>query len=197
MTDSWLKSLWEKVFLFGIVLIEGKLKVEPPRHNDDWLMKVLGNLHFTGPELIHLNRVHLHQQVLFVLDVMDAGGRALDQRYLNKPMDGECWSSYLFPTQAVLGKDIWLWRNALHQLRHIRSTHLGDFRTQGHKKWEWRFDEDSNRLLRFHAGGMDIYTLSEVPRYANRPNCWTRSLLGDVRTSSRGYRWKLTGPLVF
>ncbi len=84
VTDSWLKSVWEKAFFFGVVLIKGKLKVEPPRHNDNWLMLTLGQLHFSDLEMIRLNCVRLHQQVIFVSDVMDAGGRALDKKYLDK-----------------------------------------------------------------------------------------------------------------
>ena len=140
-TDSWLKSVWEKVFLFGVVVIEGNLKVELPRQNDEWPMPVLRRLHFSEPELACLNWVRLHQQVLFVLDVMDAGGRALDQKYLNKQTEGDCWSSFRLLTQKVPNKDISLWRNALHQLRHVRTAHLGDFVCWGHKQWEWRFDE--------------------------------------------------------
>ena len=180
VTDCWLKSVWEKVFLFGVVLIEGKLKVKPPRHNDGWLMVAFEELHLAEPELIRLNRVRLHQQAIFISDVMDAGGRALDQRYLKKREDGETWSAYQFPKQEVSRKDIRLWREALHQLRHVRTAPLGDFIAEGHKRWEWRFDEAQNRLLRFHEDGMDIYSPSEVPRYANRPNCWTRSRLDQA-----------------
>ena len=175
VTDSWIKSVWEKVFLFGVVLVEGRLKIEPPRQDDEWLMPIFRKLYFSEPELERLNKVRLHQQVVFVSDVMDAGGRALDLKYLNKRDKQERWSSYCFPKQVVSNKDIRLWRNALHQIRHVRTTHLGAFLSRGHKLWEWRFDEDRNRLLRFHSEGMDIYSPSEVPRYANRPNCWTRS----------------------
>jgi hypothetical protein len=35
VTESWIKSLWEKVFLFGIVLEEGKLQIMPPRERDE------------------------------------------------------------------------------------------------------------------------------------------------------------------
>jgi hypothetical protein len=31
VTDSWVKSLWEKVFIFGITLEEGHQKICPPR----------------------------------------------------------------------------------------------------------------------------------------------------------------------
>ena len=105
-TDTWLKSIWEKVFLFGVVVIEGNLKVKPPQKNDEWLMPVLRKLHFSEPELARLNRVRLHQQVLFISDVMDAGGRTVDPRYLNRRAEDDCWSSYRFPAQRVPNKDI-------------------------------------------------------------------------------------------
>jgi len=38
VTDSWLKSVWEKVDLFGIMIQEGKLRLRPPRVGDEWLM---------------------------------------------------------------------------------------------------------------------------------------------------------------
>ena len=179
-TDCWLKSVWEKVFLFGVVVIKRKLKVEPPRQYDNWLMLTLQKLNFSESELIWLNCVQQHQQVLFVSDVMEAGGRALDQKYLDRREYGDRWSTYRFPTKSVLNKDIRLWRNALHQIRHVQTGHLGDFITKGHKLWEWRFDEDFNRLLWFHEDGMDVYTPSEVPWYANRPNCWMRSRVDQV-----------------
>ena len=94
-------------------------------------MLALGQLHFSDLEMIRLNCVRLHQQVLFVSDVMDVGGRALDKKYLDKQARGESWSSYQFPTQSVSNKDLRLRRNALHQLRLVRSTYLGDFATWG------------------------------------------------------------------
>jgi hypothetical protein len=36
---------------------------------------------FAGDELICLNRVRCHQQVTFYLDIFDAGGKVLDQKY--------------------------------------------------------------------------------------------------------------------
>jgi hypothetical protein len=39
--ESWVKSLWEKVFIFGITLEEGCLKIFPPREWDEWIMPML------------------------------------------------------------------------------------------------------------------------------------------------------------
>ncbi len=175
VTESWVKSLWEKVSLFGIVIEEGKLRLTPPRERDEWLMPLLTKLNFTPLELGRLNKVRIHQQALFLSDVMDARGTIVDRRYDQRRLDTDRWSRYRFPLQSPPQKDFRLWRHALRQLRYVRSGLLGAFKEDGHKIWEWRFNAESNSLLRYHEEGMDIYSPSQVPRYASRPNCWTRS----------------------
>jgi hypothetical protein len=81
VTNSWLWSLWEKSFLFGIHFKEGKLKLQPPREGDEWLMLLLIRCGFNAAKLVQLNRVHIHQQVLFYSNVMDARGTVLNKRY--------------------------------------------------------------------------------------------------------------------
>ncbi len=78
VTDCWLKSLWEKLDMFGFRVELSPLPLLHPRENDRWLMLALEGLGFREEELIRLNRVRCHQQVLFLLDVFDASGRALD-----------------------------------------------------------------------------------------------------------------------
>ena len=46
-------------------------------------------LGFTEKELSRLNRARIHQQALFVLDVIDAGGRGIDKKYLSHRPDSE------------------------------------------------------------------------------------------------------------
>jgi hypothetical protein len=126
--ESWVKNLWEKVFIFGITLEEGRLKICPPREWDEWIM--------------------------------------LNKRYEKMCIDGEKWSRFSFPLQSPPKKDFRLWRHALLQLRYACSSPtLGRFLEEGHKKWDWRYSEEENRQFQIHAGGMDIYTPSEVPRY--------------------------------
>ena len=74
VTNSWLRSVWEKVDLFGIMVEIGNLDLSPPRIGDEWLMKEFLRMGCKKKELIHLNRVRIHQQVLFLSDVLDAGG---------------------------------------------------------------------------------------------------------------------------
>ena len=107
---------------------------------------------------------------------MDARGTVVDKRYLIRRKQSERWSTFNFPLQQPPNKDFRLWERALLQLRHVRrSTPLGLYISEGHKIWDWRYVEAENILLHMHDGIMDIYSPSEVPRYVNCPNCWTRS----------------------
>ena len=92
-TDCWIKSIWEKVSRFGFQLSLGNVVCHPPRRGDGWLMGLFCTLWFTTTELTRLNRARIHQQVLFVSDVMDAGGREIDNKYLSLRPESEQWSN--------------------------------------------------------------------------------------------------------
>ncbi len=173
VTHSWLKSVWEKVFLFRIIIEVSRPEIQPPREGDERLVPLLVRLGFDSKDLFHLNWVQLHQQFLFVSDIMDASGLMSDQIYWKRRSREECWSCYKFPVQSLLPQDLALWRRAILQIQHALRAPLGRFLWDGHKLWEWRLDKAHNRLLRLHLDGMDIYTPSLVPQYAYCPNCWT------------------------
>ena len=80
VTHSWIRSVWEKVDLFCMEVEIGNINIAPPRVGDDWLMKRFLQLGCTRKELLRLNRVRLHQEALFLSDVLDAGGHTLDRK---------------------------------------------------------------------------------------------------------------------
>jgi hypothetical protein len=132
--ESWVKSLWEKVFLFGIVVKEGKLQIAPLRERDVWLMPLLCKLGYSSAELLRLNRVWIYQEVLFLLDVMDTRETVMDKRYEWKQPDSKSWSWFRFPLQLPPAKDFCLWRHAFLQLRQAHTAPmLGLFTGEGHK----------------------------------------------------------------
>ena len=116
VTASWLKSLWEKADRVGITLTESVVEMPMPRENDNWLMQIFAENGYRGDELIQLNRVRLHQQVLFVSDVLDSSCWILEKKYLQQrnALDKR---SYLFPRQLPPEKDFKLWRLALQGVR--------------------------------------------------------------------------------
>ena len=137
-------------------------------------MPMFLRLDFTNDELLCLNKVRIHQQVLFYSDVMDARGTALDRRYLSSQLWEDTWSTHKYLLQQPPRKDLKLWAKALLQLRYVQQgMTLGRYIAPGHKAWEWRYVEDKHSLLHFHDNIMDTYSPSDAPRYAYRPNCWS------------------------
>ncbi len=55
-------------------------------------MKAVESLNVAdSKELLGINRVIIHQQVLFVSDILDASGKCIDHRYLNRRDQDEQW----------------------------------------------------------------------------------------------------------
>jgi hypothetical protein len=78
------------MFIIRVEIRELPLKF--PWEHDGWLMIMLDNVGYLVDKLICLKRVQCHQQVLFYLDIFDAGGRTLDRQYLTKWTIGTMWS---------------------------------------------------------------------------------------------------------
>jgi hypothetical protein len=89
VTHSWVKSIWEKVSKYKVRIKLGPLPIEPPRDRDRWFMQAVEELGLSNAnELNRINRVRIHQQVLFVSDVLEANGKTIDQKYLEpRPLE--------------------------------------------------------------------------------------------------------------
>jgi len=109
VTMLWLKRVWEKVSFFGFTSSVNNLPACYPREGDDWLMSRFIAKGYTANELVTLNRVQKHQQVLFLSDILGAGGGSVDKCYLQKCRVGECWSSMKFPREVVTAPEMELW----------------------------------------------------------------------------------------
>jgi hypothetical protein len=98
---------------------------------------------YTAEELHILNHVRKHQQVLFLLDILGAGGGLVDKRYQTKRLPGERWSSMKFPWEVVNELEMGLWRRAIAQVvtHGPAQASLGAFKVDGHKLWEWQVAE--------------------------------------------------------
>jgi hypothetical protein len=67
-------------------------------------------------ELVMLNQVQKHQQVLFLSDILGASRSSLDKRYLQKRQSGERWSIMKFPREEVTVPEMDLWCCAIAQV---------------------------------------------------------------------------------
>jgi hypothetical protein len=113
VTTSWLKSVWEKSFKLGIDIQLAHIPLQPPRERDSWIMAKFIRMNYNTQSLCKLNRVRLHQQVIFLSDVMDASGRAIESKYLEERPMNERWSSLIFPKEMPSNSDFRLWSEAV------------------------------------------------------------------------------------
>ena len=182
VTHSWLKSIWEKVSLFSVTIEVKPLPIQPPREGDGWFMQaIIDTQQFDEEEKAILNRFRCHQQVLFLSDIMDAGGSVVDKRYLKRRPINEQWSHLIFPIECPPNKHLQLWKQAVMATKR----RLGKFKDKSFKIWDYRYDEDKMEILHLKGNVMDVYTKSLVPRYSTRSNCFTRSRI-NVTIESRG-----------
>ena len=190
-THSWIKSicLGEGFYVQGPRRILGPLRIEPPSDRDRWFMEAVEASGISNTsELNRINRVRLHQQVLYVSDVLEANGKTIDSKYLEpRPLE-EKWSQFIFPTENPPTQDFSLWRQVVNSLapRGRIQHRIGIFTSPGHKIWPWRYDIQQNVL--FHLRGdqtMDVYTPAIGQEYGHRPNCWM-IFSQDVPTKVRG-----------
>jgi hypothetical protein len=114
---------------------------------------------YTADELVTLNRVRKHQHVLFLSDILGAGGGSVDKRYLQESWAGERWSSMKFPREVVTAPEMELWHRAIGQVVTHGPTQasLGPFKVDGHKVWEWRVEENRGRLYRQNGDQVEVY----------------------------------------
>ena len=188
VTHSWLRSLWEKVHAFGLDIRIHNVPLELAKANDALLLPTLVDLGYKGTELERINRVRIHQQVLFVSDVLCAAGRYLDPQYLQMRDIDVQWSTYSrFPNEQPTTSDFKLWCGALRQLAPRGRVQHGmrDFTSRGHKLWKWRYCRESDRVLHLKSTDrMDVYARSQLPRHRG-PNRYTRFLV-DQPCEERG-----------
>ena len=185
VTWSWITSLWEKCSKFDIEVRFNDIEIAPPREGDDWLMLQLEEAGFGADDLVRLNRVRIHQQVLFLSDILGASGSKLDERYLQKRPVNENWSRYKFPTERPPPRDFDLWRQALHSLVPADGlqVRLGPFVRRGHKYWPWRFDQSAQRLVHATSEGVEFYQRVQANNTRSGAR-WER--VGDVRGQELG-----------
>jgi len=162
VTWSWMTSLWEKCYLYGVLIEIMDNPLTFPRERDSWLMLLLAGLGFSAAELEILNRVRLYQQVVFLSCILNAAGTAIDEKYLHRRPHGQKWSELKFPQEKPSASDFRLWRRALLQLVPAGglAVRLGRSLHKGYKIWDWRVDADEGYLLRYREGVMDVYEKS-------------------------------------
>jgi hypothetical protein len=93
-----------------------ELPLQFPREGDSWIMRAFALLGFNGNDLLCLNRVRCNQQVLFISNVFNASGRAVDRKYLAQQPAEETWSTLIFPQERPPRQDFNLWQQGTQDL---------------------------------------------------------------------------------
>ena len=116
ITAGWFKRLWDIVDMFGITLEVCNIPLLQLRNGDKWMMLELKWKGHSTEDLRRLNRVQMHQQVLFLSYVLGASGKSLDRKYLKQRGVGEKWSTFRFPKEKPSRKDFQLWQQKIAQI---------------------------------------------------------------------------------
>ena len=156
-TDSWIKSLWERIQHFHIDL-QIDYKVLPmPRTNDECIMERCVDDGVRGAELASINRVRKYQESLFLSDIVTADGRKLEQEYLYDWQQsaeyefGKHRSQFEFgrecPSEADWNTWSLYWSRQCHGCaHHTLPCGLGGWRAASPRIWRVFYDEDDDRL---------------------------------------------------
>ncbi len=118
----------------------------------------------------------MHQQLLYLSDIMNASGQAIDRKYLQpRPME-ETWSDLVFPIEFPAPRDFRIWKDTIPQIRALGGRlHLGRYIQQGHKIWEWRYDLEKSKLYHCMGKLVDIYKPSQFEGTRTRANGYSRT----------------------
>jgi hypothetical protein len=159
VTHSWLKSLWEKLDLFQVKVEMCDTVLCTPCTNNRWLMKVLVARGYRDAELIALNQVRCYQQVIFLSDILDSGGRAINIKYARRCPRDKSWSTVIFPQERLSAQDFCLWEQAMAELDiGVRNNlRVGSFISRGHKLWDWLLHERKGELYQVRGEEVLVY----------------------------------------
>ena len=78
--------------MFDVLIDYNENILKLPRERDQWIMQMFVAVGFSKDDLVRLNRVRLHQQVLFLSCVLGASGKTLDMKYTTPRQAEEKWS---------------------------------------------------------------------------------------------------------
>jgi len=93
--------------MFSITVKIAPLPVCPPREGDKWFMQAAMEAGITNTDKGRiLNQFFCHQHVLYVSDVLNAGGKCLNKRYLNHRKPDEIWATLIFPQEKPPNKHL-------------------------------------------------------------------------------------------
>jgi len=108
-TTCWVKTLWEKLWVYRFQVTMDYPDIPFPREKDALMVDLFRSAGWKGEELRSLNRVRLHLQMLFLSDIVLANGRQVDASCLRPHAVPSTSSSYDFPREEPTSTDWTRW----------------------------------------------------------------------------------------
>ncbi len=169
-THSWMKMLWEKADRFGIIIETAKGPLSFPRDGDRFLMLVLIERGYSRETMRRLNRVRIHLQVLFLLDVLTASGCRIDSAATRQRPPTSRMLTLNLPKEEPTAEDMVLWKNALEDIcpSRRRLNRHGHFVSKSHRIQEWRWCAGTNKLLRYPPEQTEMTIYQNTTKKFNR-----------------------------
>jgi len=92
MTQSWFMQTWQWCKELDIEVMMDIEDFETPRKQDREIMKIFLQAGVAGQDLICMNRCHMYLQAIFLLDICNGTGTAIDPRM--RDGQAQCDSQY-------------------------------------------------------------------------------------------------------
>ncbi len=98
-------------------------------------MSIALHHNLTPEKIIALNRIRIHQQVLFLSNVLMANGKSINKKYLCLQQPLEQWSTYTWPQTTPTPSNLALWLMVLDKIAplHQFNDQLGPWMLPTHK----------------------------------------------------------------
>jgi len=81
-TKCWVETLWERLWVYMFQVTMDYPDIPYPREKDALMVDLIRSAGWKGEELRCLNRVRLHLQMVFLLGIVLANGRQVDDSCL-------------------------------------------------------------------------------------------------------------------
>ncbi len=166
-----MKMLWEKLAIFGIDVQTADSTFQFPRRGNKFLMLVFMDNNHNCEELQCLNRVKVHQKMIFMSGVLSSSGQKIDPVMLRHQQQVERLSFVCWPNEDLTMSNFLLWSQALRYIfasrRQTNPVHECVAETHHLHPWWWCPETDT--LLHFlpNSTTMEIYsnTSKKLNRY--------------------------------
>ena len=173
LTHCWIKSTWQFLDKYGIVLMGPYAKPSLQRENDEFLMeRLIQNYrqYFTPKEIRTINKCRLYLQVLTLGDIYNSGGTQVYKNVREGQRLKERKRKFKWPCQIRPSKSEWrCWRKAI-DIVWTNNIRLGAWFNNIHQEYKWFHSASTERVYHQRRRDWQIYYKSISYRTSKERN---------------------------